>query len=812
MPKYAKYLKSLLTNKSRLEEACTMTMNERCLAVLLNKFPSKEKDPGSFTIPCQVSHLQINNAWPDLGSSLSLMSYTMYEKLGLEEPKPSRMSLKLADRSIQYPRGIVENVLIKVDKVVLPIDFVILDMPKDSRIPIILGRPFLATARAMIDVFNKKITLRVGDDEELLVNDQLDPFLLMGLEKSINQSDLESCNSIGDEFDNNSDVDLSIRRIDPVNTPYSEAQETKGTVRVKNKHLYSASVNEIDEKEPELKDLPSRLEYAYLHGNKSFPIIISSKLSEEEKISLLQVLKKRKGAEDLAAYHLSRIENPHMEVLNEREITDEFLDKHLMLLKSMFNDDEPWYADFVNNIVGKVVPPNWTFKKGKRFFSQVKTYFWEEPYAFKLCVDNIMRRCVAGSETHGILAHCHSGPTGGYHSAKVTGKKVYQSGFYWPSVFKDANEYIRRYFKGPFPESRDNKYILVAVDYVSKWVEAQALPTNDARVVVKFLRGLSSIEHKAHWGLKKYNIDLTLASRSRLMQLNELAELRDGAYENSRIYKERTKKWHDSRLHGDKDFKNLVSSFVPLKGVSNVVRLLRQLKEIVYGNYKPTIKNKDGKDEIIPYEKFEESHKKMISKNDEAKMVLYDALHKKEYERIFMCNTAKDVWNLLIITHQGNKQVKDNKIDLFVQKHVEFVISDDETIDCAFARFNTIITSLKALDESFSSRNHVRKCLRALPAKWRPKVTAIEESKDLLTLPLDELIGNPKVYEVVLEKDSEIFEVKKEKYKSLALKARKVSSDEEVSYSESDDEEYAMAVRDFKKILLKKRKVCPPTS
>ncbi|GJS82011.1 zf-CCHC domain-containing protein [Tanacetum coccineum] len=113
--------------------------------------------------------------------------------------------------------------------------------------------------------------------------------------------------------------------------------------------------------------------------------------------------------------------------------------------------------------------------------------------------------------------------------------------------------------------------------------------------------------------------------------------------------------------------------------------------------------------------------------------------------------------------------------------------------------FNTIITSLKSLDESYSSRNHVSKFLRALPTKWRPKVTAIEESKDLSTLPLDELIGNLKVYEVVLEKDSEISKRKKEKYKSLSLKARKVSSDEEVSCSSSDDEEYAMVVTDFKK-------------
>ncbi|GKE65461.1 hypothetical protein Tco_1519622, partial [Tanacetum coccineum] len=122
----------------------------------------------------------------------------------------------------------------------------------------------------------------------------------------------------------------------------------------------------------------------------------------------------------------------------------------------------------------------------------------------------------------------------------------------------------------------------------------------------------------------------------------------------------------------------------------------------------------------------------------------------------------------------------------------------DETIDCAFARFNTIITSLKALDESFSSRNYVRKFLRALPTKWHPKVTTIEESKDLSTLPLEELIGNLKFYEVVLEKDSKISKSKKEKYISLALKARKVLSEEEASSSNSEDEEYAMAVRDFK--------------
>ncbi|GJR59723.1 zf-CCHC domain-containing protein [Tanacetum coccineum] len=225
-----------------------------------------------------------------------------------------------------------------------------------------------------------------------------------------------------------------------------------------------------------------------------------------------------------------------------------------------------------------------------------------------------------------------------------------------------------------------------------------------------------------------------------------------------------------------------------------------------HGNYKPTIKDKDGKDVVTPYEKLDENQKKMLSKNDEAKMVLYNALPKKEYERIFMCDTAQNIWDSLITTHQGNKQVKDNKIDLFVQKYEEFTITDDETIDCAFSRFNTIITSLKALDESFSSRNHVRKFLRALPSKWRPKVTAIEESKDLSKLSLDELVGNLKVYEVILEKDLEIAKNKKEKYKSLALKAKQVLSDDDTSSSDSNDEEYAMAVRDFKKFFRRRGK------
>ncbi|GJX69005.1 retrovirus-related pol polyprotein from transposon TNT 1-94 [Tanacetum coccineum] len=220
---------------------------------------------------------------------------------------------------------------------------------------------------------------------------------------------------------------------------------------------------------------------------------------------------------------------------------------------------------------------------------------------------------------------------------------------------------------------------------------------------------------------------------------------------------------------------------------------------ITNGDFQPIQQNLETKlDEVIPFEKQSDDLKKRLAKNNEAKIVIYNDLPRKEYERIFKCNTAKEIWKTLLITHQGNNQVKDNKIDLLVQQYEQFVISEDESIDSAFARFNTIITSLKALNDGYSSKNYVIKFLRVLHPKWRAKVTAIEESKDLTSLSLDELIGNLKVHEMIIKKDSEIVKAKVER-KSLALKAKKESSDEECSTSRSEDEEYAMAVRDFKK-------------
>ncbi|GJV17040.1 hypothetical protein Tco_1362363 [Tanacetum coccineum] len=219
-------------------------------------------------------------------------------------------------------------------------------------------------------------------------------------------------------------------------------------------------------------------------------------------------------------------------------------------------------------------------------------------------------------------------------------------------------------------------------------------------------------------------------------------------------------------------YKNLFETYVKSKD-------LDLWHVITDGDFSPIQNNPETKkDEIVPFHKQNDDLKKKLAKNNEAKMVIYNALPRKEYERIFMCQTAKEIWDTLLITHQGNNQVKANKIDLLVQQYEQFMIPEEESIDNAFAKFNTIITSLKALDEGFSSKNCVRKFLRALHPKWRAKVTAIEESKNLTTLSLDELIGNLKVYEEVIKKDSETVKSKREQSRSIALKAKGIYDDE----------------------------------
>ncbi|GJV67485.1 reverse transcriptase domain-containing protein [Tanacetum coccineum] len=358
-------------------------------------------------------------------------------------------------------------------------------------------------------------------------------------------------------------------------------------------------------------------------------------------------------AENLAADYLSRLENPHQGDLKKKEINETFPLETLGMIYFHGDSSTPWFADIASYHAGNFIVKGMSSQQKKKFFKDVRNYFWDDPYLFRIYEDQMIRRCVYGQETIDILTTCHNGPTGGHHGANYTAKKVFDSGIYWLTIYRDAHEMVKLCdscqrqgkilqkdemtlnaiqvceifdvwgidFMGPFPSSRGNKYILVAVDYLSKWVEAKALSTNDARVVVKILKSLFArfgtprtiisnrgthfcndqfakvmlktvgenraswsdklddalwafctafktpigctlyklvygkachlpikLEHKAYWALKQCNFDLKTAGDHRKVQMNELNELRDQAYANSLIYKEKTKKIHDSKI------------------------------------------------------------------------------------------------------------------------------------------------------------------------------------------------------------------------------------------------------------------------
>nr|GFA28055.1 reverse transcriptase domain-containing protein [Tanacetum cinerariifolium] len=229
------------------------------------------------------------------------------------------------------------------------------------------------------------------------------------------------------------------------------------------------------------------------------------------------------GVENYAADHLSRLENPYENVFDPKEINENFPLESLNKVAHQ-NPSTPWFADFANYHARNFIIKGMTTQQKQKFFKDARHYFWDDPYLFRTCPDQIIRRCLAGKEAIDILNACQSGPTEGHYGANYTAKKVFDSGFYLPMIYKDAFELVKCCdscqrqgkilqreempqnsiqvceifdvwaidFIGPFSSSKGNKYILVAVDYLSKWVKAKALPTNDARVVVKFLKSLFS--------------------------------------------------------------------------------------------------------------------------------------------------------------------------------------------------------------------------------------------------------------------------------------------------------------------------------
>nr|GEW44571.1 reverse transcriptase domain-containing protein [Tanacetum cinerariifolium] len=638
LPKFASALKALIGNKEKLSKMALTLLNEQCSAVLLKKLLGKLGDPGKFMIPYDFPGMVECLALADLGASINLMPFSIWKRPSLPDLTPMCMTLELVDRSISLSVGVVEDVFVKVGSFHFPADFVVVDFDADHRVPLILRRSFLKTGRALIDVFEAELTLRVGKEAITFNLEQTSRYSANYSDMTAKRIDVTdmACEEYSQEvlgsFDTissgnptlyydlivsttsltltpfgNSDflleeVDAFLAIEDDTTSPefYQPYLNPEGDILLleaflnddsslplPNQGYYLPKVRKelkickakpdkslINEPpEVELKDLPPNLEYAFLEGDDKLPIIIANDLSVEEKTALLTEFTFKvidtKGAENLATDHLSRLENPHQNVLESKEINESFPLETLNLVSTHGNQSTPWFADFANYHAGNFVVKGMS-KPLK--FSRLATM---DPQEDTMAQITQPRR----DETpQNFIQVCEIFDVWGIH------------------------------FMGLFSSSRGNKYVLVAVDYLSKWVEAKALPTNEARVVYKFLKNLFArfgtpraiirdrgthfcenhaswsnklddalwafctayktpigcipykmvygkachlpieLEHKAYWALKHANFDLKIAGDHRKVQINELNELRNQAYENSLIYKEKTKMLHDSKI------------------------------------------------------------------------------------------------------------------------------------------------------------------------------------------------------------------------------------------------------------------------
>ncbi|KAJ9552344.1 hypothetical protein OSB04_016389 [Centaurea solstitialis] len=749
IPTYAKFFKDLISRKRRSR----IILSEECSALITTICPEKLGDPGSFLIPCSISGLSIHRALCDLGASVSLMPLAIVNKVHVGKLKATNISLQLVDRSIKYPLGVLEDLPLQVRNFTNPCDYVVLEMVEDVNTPIILGRPFLATTGAIIDVKNGKLSLNVGKDKV-----EFELRKSMGLLPSMD--DIHIADALETVFSEEMVVDDEdakiIKEIFDASEPF-----------LKNVAVEAIPATKEDEvtvpPKVDLKPLPSNLKYAFLGDNNTYSVIVNASLSSCELDKLLVVLRRYHSVlaysiDDIKGIspsfcthrillndeHASCIEhqrrlNPNMKEVVQKEVMkllkagiiypisdspwvfmDDFSvhgsdfheclanlsmishrchEVHLVLnwekcpfmvtegvvlehivssrgievdrakiaiieglppptsvkgrlkkeltsapiiqppdwtlpfelmcdasdyalgavlgqhrngklhaihyasktldpaqmnysttekellailfaienfrtylgqtrlrelrsrpslafrvrfipssspiddslpddhLLSISCNDTPWYADFVSFLACGIEPHGLNSNQRKKFFHDVKHYFWDDPHLYRSCADSIIRRCVPIEETESILAYCHTLPCGGHAgSGKTVAKSLFENatGANAPVTSRGVMplNYILEVelfvmwgidFMGPFPSSFSNRYILVAVDYVSKWVEAIASPTNDSRVVSKFLKrqifphfvvpciiisdgGSHFIESKFEALLKKYSV------------------------------------------------------------------------------------------------------------------------------------------------------------------------------------------------------------------------------------------------------------------------------------------------------------------
>ena len=309
MPNYAKFLKEILNKKKKIDEEGIVNLIATCSAVIQQKLPAKMKDPGSFTIPRSIGKYEFKKALCDSGASINLMPLSVVQRLSLGELTPTTITLQMADRSMAQPEGVLEDVLVKVGKFIFPVDFVIMKMEEDTQVPLLLGRPFLATGATLIDVQKGELTLRVGNEA-----------VHFNLNRSLEHPDVdtESCMVVENnsllsvELKSDCTLQHSINEIE-MNFQYLESidcemlpsslynKETVSSINENSQDDVCSQGQKTTEQETSaegliLKELPSHLKYEFLEPEKRKPVIISAALTKYEEKKLLEILRKYKEA------------------------------------------------------------------------------------------------------------------------------------------------------------------------------------------------------------------------------------------------------------------------------------------------------------------------------------------------------------------------------------------------------------------------------------------------------------------------------------------------------------------------------------
>nr|GEV04040.1 reverse transcriptase domain-containing protein [Tanacetum cinerariifolium] len=513
---YSPTIKSLLTNKDKLYELARTPLNEHCLVVLLKKLPEKLGDPGKFLIPCDFPRMDECLALADLGASVNLMPLSVWNKLSLPKLTPALMTLELVDRPISRPIGIAEDVFVKVGKFHFPADFIVVDFDADPRVPLILRRSFLKTEKALIDVYEGELTLRVGKEAITFNLDQTSRYTANYNDMTANRVDVidMACEEYSQKVLSFSDViasgnptpyydpivytssptlttfgdsDFLLEEVypflalenDPTSPEFDHSyfdterdilllevflnddpslpplNQGKYLPQVRNELKICEAKNDkssIDEPlKVELKDLPPHLEYAFLEGDDKLLVIIAKYLSVEEKVALIKVLKSRKQA---IAWKLSDIKGIDSKFCTHKILMEDDFEPAVQHQRRV----NPKIHDVIKKEVLKLLDTGLIYP--------ISDSPWE-------AVD--------------ILKACHNRPIGGHHGPNYTAKKVFDSGFYWPTIYHDAHDLVKScdacQRQGKISQ-RDE------MPQNSIQVEAKRLPTNDARVICKLLKSL----------------------------------------------------------------------------------------------------------------------------------------------------------------------------------------------------------------------------------------------------------------------------------------------------------------------------------